>query len=277
MNTIELEKHFNDLIPATLSCAWDNDGLMCSSDSYKEIKSALLTLDITESAVEKALELGVDAIFTHHPFVFRGMKSVTDKNARSRLLITLLSHGISVFSYHTRLDAVDGGVNDILADLIGLKNTASLGDGELSMARIGEVDRIPLDLFADCVKEKLKCPSLVLARSETGSVWVKRAVVLGGSCDMDFIHGAIAAGADVLVTGDASYNALIDANIDGTRKNIEFFIGDNIPKREHRTRNFAVCKFHIKKQEFQTITHFLCLLYSTTNKIEMQHFSRNQM
>ena len=215
MNTLELEKFFDELLPTSLSCNWDNDGLMCSSDSGKEVKSALLTLDVTEGAVRKAVELGVDAIFTHHPFVFRGMKSVTDKDARARILISLLSHGISVFSYHTRLDAVDGGVNDILAERIGLKNTIPLGDGELSMARIGDVESVPFDLFADDVKGKLKCPSLILARSETGNVWVKRAAVLGGSCDMDFINGAIAAGADVLVTGDASYNALIDANIEG--------------------------------------------------------------
>ena len=215
MNTLELEKYFDELIPTMLSCDWDNDGLMCSSDSKKEVKSALLTLDVTENAVEKAIELGVDAIFTHHPFVFKGMKSVTDKNARARLLISLLYHGISVFSYHTRLDTVGGGVNDILADRIGLKNVVPLGDGELSMARVGDMDSIPFDLFADNVKSKLKCPSLILARSQTGNVWVKRAAVLGGSCNMDFIKGAIATGADVLVTGDASYNALIDANIDG--------------------------------------------------------------
>lgn len=215
MNTIELEKHFNDLIPAALSCDWDNDGLMCSSDSYKEIKSALLTLDVTESAVEKALELGVDAIFTHHPFVFRGMKSICDKNARARLLMTLLQNGISVFSYHTRLDAAEGGVNDILASLLGLRNVQPLAEGDLMMARLGDIDPIPLDLFADKVKEKLKCPSLLFARSNSGSVWVKRVAVLGGACDMDFINGAIESGADVLVTGDSSYNSLVDANLDG--------------------------------------------------------------
>ncbi len=215
MNTIELEKYFDRIIPRELSCEWDNDGLMCCSDSKKEIKSALLTLDLTEKAIEKALELNVDAVFTHHPFVFRALRRVTDKEPRTRMLIKLLHSGISVFSYHTRLDAVGGGVNDILADLLGIKNTVPLGEGELSMARLGDVDPIPFDLFADNVKAKLKCPSLMLAAAGRGSLWIKRAAVLGGACDKDIINAAVAAGADVLVTGDASYNSVIDANIEG--------------------------------------------------------------
>ena len=215
MNTIELESYFDQLLPRSLSCEWDNDGVMLASCSDRDIKKVLLTLDITEEAARKAVEIGADAIFTHHPFIFRGMKSISDRNARSCLTIELLNRGISVLSYHTRLDAADGGVNDILAELLGLKDTSILGAGDLGMARVGQIDETPLDDFASLVSRVLSCPSLLLARAKGGRDKISRVAVLGGACDMDFITGAIEAGADVLVTGDASYNNLIDANLEG--------------------------------------------------------------
>ncbi len=215
MNTKELEIYFDELIPRSLSCEWDNDGVMISSDSDKQIKKALLTLDVTEDSVSRAIEIGADAIFTHHPFIFRGVKSIRDTDARARLIIQLLNRKISVFSFHTRLDAILGGVNDILANTLGLQNVSPLGDGELGMARIGQIAERSVDEFSSFVSKSLSCASLLLARANGGSNTVSRVAVLGGACDMELLSGAVEAGADLLVTGDASYNDLIDANMQG--------------------------------------------------------------
>lgn len=215
MRVCELEGYFDELLPRAMSCEWDNDGLMVSGDSSKEVKSALLTLDLTEQAIDKAIETGVDAVITHHPFVFRAISSITDKDARTRLMIKLIEHKISVYSYHTKLDAARGGVNDILCEIIGLSEATPLGPGELSMARIGNVEDIDIDKFAAIIKEKLACPVLTLAKAQQGPNNVRRVAVLGGACDKDTINAAKDAGADVLVSGDVSYNNVIDANIDG--------------------------------------------------------------
>ncbi len=214
MKVYELESYFDRLLPVQLSCDWDNDGLMIAPDSDRCVRKALITLDLTQEAAEKAVEIGADAIFTHHPFIFRGLKSICDTNARACLVMKLISHGISVFSYHTRLDSVQGGVNDILASLLMFENVAPLGEGELAMARIGDVRECDISEFASDVKSILHCPVLTVATTKKDRR-IKRAAVLGGACDKEFIHGAIAAGADVLLTGDASYNAVIDANLDG--------------------------------------------------------------
>lgn len=215
MNVSQLKEHFEKLISPTLSCEWDNDGLMLCSDSSKEIKKALVTLDLTESAVEKALECGVDCIFTHHPFIFKPLKSICDTNSRARMIFRLAEKSISVFSYHTRLDALQGGVNDVLVSLLSINNAIPLGEGELSMARIGSITPCALSEFSLFVKEKLHCPSLCVAKSDNGKDEIKRVAVLGGASDKDFINAAIEADADVFLTGDASYNSVIDANIDG--------------------------------------------------------------
>ena len=215
MKFFELEQYMEEQLPHALSCDWDNDGLMLSSDLNKEVGSVLLSLDVTEQAVDRAIELGVDAIITHHPFIFRGLKRLSDKDSRTRLAFKLISHNIAVFSYHTRLDTIDGGVNDIICAEIKMKDAHPLGQGELSMLRLGYVEKTSIEEFAKILKERFDCPSLLLAKSNSASDQVSRVCVIGGACDKTFIDAAISAGADVLITGDASYNNILDANLDG--------------------------------------------------------------
>lgn len=211
----ELDKYFDSILPKELSCNWDNDGLMLCADSKREVKKALLTLDVTDEAIDRAIEIGADTIFTHHPFIFNPIASITEKNGRVKLIIKILRHGISVFSYHTRLDAIDGGVNSILASAVGMKNIRKLNEQNPPLCRIGEVDPISVESFATRVKNVLNAPSVYLAKTSNCPAIVKRVAVLGGACDKEFVHTAINAGADVLLTGDASYNLVLDANIDG--------------------------------------------------------------
>ena len=63
MKVIELYKYLDAHIPASLSCPWDNDGLMCCPDESKEVKRVLVTLDVTDDAIRKAKELNGRAVF----------------------------------------------------------------------------------------------------------------------------------------------------------------------------------------------------------------------
>ena len=211
----ELEKHFDGMLDRRLSCEWDNDGLMLCVDSQKEVKKALLALDITEETLMRAIELNVDAIFTHHPFIFKPIRSLCDTDGRGRLIFELINHNISVFSYHTRLDAAEGGVNDILSTLVGLKNVRKLGDGDLALGRIGDIEPCTAKEFAQNAKNVLCASSVCLATSNTAPKLISKAAVLGGSCDRELVYAAIEQGAEVILTGDASYNLVLDANIDG--------------------------------------------------------------
>ena len=205
MNIKELYCKFDERFPREKSCEWDNDGLMCSPDTSREVKRALLTLDVTDGALEYAKENGCDLIVSHHPFVFRALSSVTPDNYVAKKVISALTSGISVFSFHTRADCAEGGVNDILASQLGLCDTTPFGEG--GMGRVGTLkSAMPLSDFAERVKNALGCDAV----SYAGEGEVRRVAVLGGD-GKDFIPDAIQTGADTFVSGSISYNAFLDA------------------------------------------------------------------
>ena len=208
MNVKELYLKLNEMIPKSLSCEWDNDGLMCCPDGSKEVKKALIALDVTSSTVDKAISGGYDVIISHHPFIFNGIRAIDDEGAVSSKAIKLITAGISVMSFHTRLDALEGGVNDILCELLDLSDVQPLYEDGIPLGRIGTLENsIGAEELANRVKTVLGAPFVLL--SDVG-IPAKRVAVLGGS-GKDFIETARAAGADTFVSGRLDYHPMTDA------------------------------------------------------------------
>ena len=110
----------NHIGPSPLSWPdWDNGLLLGDRDAT--VNKALVTLDVTPNAVDKAIERGCDLIVSHHPLIFRPLKSLTDP-----LLLKLAARGIAVICLHTNLDVAPYGVNHALADALGLQVTGRL-------------------------------------------------------------------------------------------------------------------------------------------------------
>ncbi len=112
----EIINFLDSKIAPNLAYSWDNPGLQVGSQNW-EVKKIFLTLDVNEISIQQAINQKADLIISHHPFIFRPIKSVTDS-----LTLKLIEHKIGVFSAHTNLDVISGGVNSVLADLFGLKN-----------------------------------------------------------------------------------------------------------------------------------------------------------
>lgn len=206
MTVKQFYEQISERIPATLSCEWDNDGLLLSPDEGNEVRRVLCTLDVTEEAVEYAVENGFDLIISHHPLIFKPLPSLTPEGHVARKAIRLLSSDVSVISLHTRADAVFGGVNDRLAKMLGLLDVEPFGED--GIARIGELaDPTDLPEFATCVKHILGAPTVLCA--DTG-LPVRRVAVCGGEGG-DFLSEAIAAGADTYVSGRIGYHRMTDA------------------------------------------------------------------
>ncbi len=215
-------------IPRTLSCSWDNDGLACCPDPAEPVRGVLVALDPTEDAVELAIQTGCNVLISHHPLLFRGLKAVDGAETGSRKVIRMIRAGITAMSFHTRLDTVAGGVNDVLAARLGLTNLTPFGDDDNSahapMGRIGELpEAISLSDFALAVKVALSVPATLggtynehLTPTAPAVTYVgcgkavRRVAVLGGG-GQDDLDAAAAAGADTYVTGELRYHQLCDA------------------------------------------------------------------
>ena len=207
MNVRELYRALDYRIPRSLSCEWDNDGLMCCPNSSREVRRVLIALDATSAVVDAAIKGGYDVIVTHHPFVFKGLKSLDDVGGVSAKAISLIRKEISVMSFHTRLDAVEGGVNDTLCRLLGIENTAPIFEGDIPLGRVGELDEsIDASKFAAKVKETLGAPFVLLSDANTP---VHRVAVLGGG-GKDFVGAAAACAADTFVSGRLDYHPMTD-------------------------------------------------------------------
>lgn len=111
-----------EIAPKKLAMDGDPIGLQLG-DLSKKVRKIMFTLDVLEEVVDEAVEEGVDMIIAHHPFLYRPLKKIDIETAQGRMIRKLIKHDIIVYAAHTNLDIAQGGVNDILADLLELRDT----------------------------------------------------------------------------------------------------------------------------------------------------------
>lgn len=197
------------IAPRHLAEDWDNTGLLVGSYAQK-VERILVALDVDDIVVAEAIERRADMIVAHHPAIFRGMKQLRTDLPLGRRLAALLTHGIAVAAAHTNLDITRGGVNDVLAERLGLEKLSSFitteqADGSAeSLGRIGTLSApVAIDDFAHSVCKRLGVSHVRLVRAADRPV--RRVAVCGGA-GADFIDDAVRRGADVYVTGDVKYH-----------------------------------------------------------------------
>ncbi len=191
------------IAPAELKMEWDNVGLLCGR-ADKEVRKVLVALDPFNHVCREAVETGADLLVTHHPLIFDPLNAVTDETLVGKSVMTLIANDITAINAHTNLDCATGGVNDTLAELLGLKDIAVIGSEHLLRAGYFEGS---LPAFLDHVKAKLGCEGL---RYVDGGKAVQKVAVGGGSCG-SALYEVIAAGCDTFVTADVKYNQFCDA------------------------------------------------------------------
>lgn len=199
---------------------WDRSGLMLGSLD-DETTGILVTLDLTRETLTTAIDVGANLIVTHHPVIFEPIASIDRTTAKGDLIARALIAGITVLSWHTNYDKAQGGVNDVLAEKLGLTDVQALGED--AIGRVGTVPETTAETFADTVRRALALPHTTLyGDPETP---VHRVALVGGG-GMDYIASARESGADLFLTGDIRYHnaqdaldlglVLIDATHDGT-------------------------------------------------------------
>lgn len=188
------------LAPLELQMGFDNSGFQLGRKSA-QAQRALLSLDVTDEVVDEAIELGAQLIVSHHPLIFTPLKSIQDEK-----LLKLIENQIAIISMHTNLDIAEGGVNDVLINLLGAK-----ADGALDAEGCGRVGNLPqaqqFDDFLRLCKAVLENNGL---RYYSAGKPVKRLAVMGGSGG-DAIADAAEKGCDTYVTADIKYHQFLEA------------------------------------------------------------------
>ena len=223
--------------PLSLAYEWDNSGFICGNPE-KEVKKVFLTLDMFKSNIDEAVELGVDMIVSHHPILFSGIKKIDFCSQQGYIVKKLIENDIALYSAHTSMDCAAGGINDVLAQKLGIKGTRVIEKNEkcdgCGLGRIGKLEKeMSVGEFAQVVKDALSAPFVRVAGDFDKKI--KTVAVGGGACD-DLIPAAIEMGADIFVTADMKHHITADsidcgiAVIDAGHFATEVFVKDIFEK-----------------------------------------------
>ena len=184
-------------------------------DTGRDVSSVLLTTDITEDVVNEAIALGCQLIISHHPLLFHGLKQVCGQSAQARVVALAIKHDIAIYSAHTNLDSVEGGINTKLADKLGVTEAKILIPASRDTdtpTGLGVIGRLPAPMayedFLAQVHDTLDCTYVRYTRPREEQI---RTIALCGGSGAEFIEAAIEQGADVYLTADCKYHEFQDA------------------------------------------------------------------
>lgn len=121
----DIVKYIEGFAPQNLAEEWDSVGLMVGS-MQREVKRVMVCLDVTSNVVENAVKQRCEMIVSHHPFLFKPLKRLTEETKKDRSIMDLIRNHISVYSAHTNLDISDEGTNSTLAETLGLTDISGL-------------------------------------------------------------------------------------------------------------------------------------------------------
>ena len=126
MNVKQIYKEIEQLFPPALAQDWDNVGLLVGNCDA-QVSKILMTIDVTKDVVAEASRLECEMILSYHPVIWQGLKSVTS-HGPGEVVHRLIRENIAVYSIHTSLDVITDGVNDHLAEMVGIVDARAIGD-----------------------------------------------------------------------------------------------------------------------------------------------------
>ena len=209
----DIRRVIHEAYPPELAESWDAVGLVCG-DPHAEVSTVAFALDCTQEVADKAVELGAQMLIVHHPLLMRGVTSVAADTPKGKVIHTLIRNGVALLSAHTNADKARPGVNDKLAELVGIKPGRPIVpvepydnlDEALGLGRIGELpEAITLREFTQRVAEALPKTEWGVRAAGDPERMVKRVAVSSGSGD-SFLDKAAALGVDVYVTSDLRHH-----------------------------------------------------------------------
>lgn len=214
MKVREIANTLETWAPLPAAESYDNVGLLVGHPD-QIVTGVLINLDMTEAVIEEALARGANMIVAHHPIWFTGRKRLNGEDYVSRTIIAAVKHDIALYACHTNLDNVRDGVNQKIAEKLGLEKVSFLkpkssppGETILGSGMLGFLpEPLPKQAFLALVKSTFQCGGIRYADCPKEKIY--KVAVCGGAGSF-LTQEAIRAEADALVTADISYHKFFD-------------------------------------------------------------------
>lgn len=209
----DIMRLMEEVAPAELAEEWDNSGLQCGDPNWP-VKRVMVALDPSPSVISAACKKNADMLITHHPLIFRPLKSLLLDTPLGKTLDLSIRHRLAIFCAHTNLDSVRGGLNDVFAQKIGLKHVTLLaGEDNYGIGRVGELEE-PATLASLSEKIKKEFALSALKISGVPDMPVKKVAVCTGS-GSGLLKQFFGTNADVYISGDLKFHDAKDAEAGG--------------------------------------------------------------
>lgn len=216
----QVYSYLKEIFPIEQKIGADNSGFLVGRGG-REVTKIMVTLDITPEVIKESAEWGAELIVSHHPVIYSGILSLTEYDYTGERVLMLSESGIAAICLHTNTDVAMGGVNDLLAERIGLKDVETIPDislsslGDRGVCRIGN---LPEDLADMQIEEFASYVAMTLGGngvkySSCGKP-VRRVAVGGGSCGV-YVSLVADAGCDTFVTSDVKHSQILEAQWKG--------------------------------------------------------------
>jgi len=214
----DIIKFLEDLVPLRIQENYDNCGLLIGQQN-SDVKGVLIALDCTEEVIEEAISENFNFVITHHPIIFKGLKSLTGKNMNERAVIKAIKNEISVYAIHTNLDNIFyQGVNHKIAAKLGLMNQTILHPNiqettkELKVGSgiLGELET-PMEMEDILSKIKNTFDTKVIRYTKGISRKIQKVAVCGGAGSF-LLKKAIEKDSDLFLSSDFKYHEFFDAD-----------------------------------------------------------------
>lgn len=206
-------KFLDQFAPPMLAEDWDNVGLLVGR-AERDARSVMTCLTVTPAAVAEAVAERADLIVTHHPLPFRALKRMTADEVTGRMLLNLVEAAIAIYSPHTAFDSARQGINQCLAEMLGLVDIQPLTpavhlDVALGTGRYGRFTSArPLQEVAARLKRSLGLAQVQVVGAPDAPI---RSVGIACGSGGELLARARAAECDMFLTGEASFHRCLEA------------------------------------------------------------------
>ena len=195
--------------PLPLQESWDNAGLQVGL-TETEVSGALLCLDVNEKIIDEAIAKGCNLVVSHHPLLFRGLKTISDLTDVQRTVRKAIQSNVAVISMHTNMDNAQGGVNFKIAQKLRLKDVCLIAPKTIDGVEAGSgvmgllVEPMAADDFILKVKKAFGVECAIC--NEMLRRPVQKVAICGGGAGDFLLDEAVKAGADAFITGEMHYH-----------------------------------------------------------------------